>query len=531
MNKQTFRATRGKQGPTADTRNEAGGLAYSRSPKGALAQLAVTNTFEHTFYANADQNLDKAIEACNQLSRSPSFVAKTAVYARQHGFMKDMPAFLCAWLASKEHLDQLDKAFPHAIDNALQVKKFMQVIRSGVLGRKSFGSHVRNLIRSWLENRTDEQVFRDAVGGDITMADLIRLVHPKPANTKRSALYAYLIDRKYNKRYLPQVVKNFEAFKEGKTDEVPDVDFRYLTSQDLDKDAWVKIAKSAKWHMLRMNLNTFARHGLFSGSKGEKLAEELAEKLSDRDMIRKSRVFPYQLMMAYNAVSTDVPPVLREALQDAMEVATENATTFEGKIAVCPDVSGSMKSAITGNRGTATSEVRCIDVAALISAVYLRNNKLARVLPFDTRIYSTSELNPRDSVMSNAQKLARYGGGGTECALTVRHLNQHKIDVDLVVIVSDSESWKESINVPVGYTFNRGTPLMGEWNEYKAKHATAKLVLLDIQPYTTAQAPTKRDDILLVGGWSDTVFDVIDLFARGDLEGEGLVKKIEDIDL
>jgi 60 kDa SS-A/Ro ribonucleoprotein len=236
-------------------------------------------------------------------------------------------------------------------------------------------------------------------------------------------------------------------------------------------------------------------------------------------------------MMAYNAVSTDVPPVLREALQDAMEVATENATTFEGKIAVCPDVSGSMKSAITGNRGTATSEVRCIDVAALISAVYLRNNKLARVLPFDTRIYSTSELNPRDSVMSNAQKLARYGGGGTECALTVRHLNQHKIDVDLVVIVSDSESWKESINVPVGYTFNRGTPLMGEWNEYKAKHATAKLVLLDIQPYTTAQAPTKRDDILLVGGWSDTVFDVIDLFARGDLEGEGLVKKIEDIDL
>ncbi len=37
--------------PRADTRNEAGGLAYRLAPKHALAQLAATGCFNGVYYA------------------------------------------------------------------------------------------------------------------------------------------------------------------------------------------------------------------------------------------------------------------------------------------------------------------------------------------------------------------------------------------------------------------------------------------------------------------------------------------------
>ena len=63
--------------------------------------------------------------------------------------------------------------------------------------------------------------------------------------------------------------------------------------------------------------------------------------------------------------------------------------------------------------------MRCIDVAALVAAAVLRKNPTAEVLPFEHGVVPV-ELNPRDSVMTNAAKLASIGGGGTNCSAPVR---------------------------------------------------------------------------------------------------------------
>ena len=75
--------------------------------------------------------------------------------------------------------------------------------------------------------------------------------------------------------------------------------------------------------MTRMNLNTFARHGVF-GQPG--MAELIANRLRDPQAIAKARVFPYQLMVAYTMANAnaDIPREVCEALQDAMEIATAN---------------------------------------------------------------------------------------------------------------------------------------------------------------------------------------------------------------
>ena len=53
---------------------------------------------------------------------------------------------------------------------------------------------------------------------------------------------------------------------------------------------------------------------------------------------------------------------------------------------------------------------------------------------------------------------------------------------------------------------------------------------LDVQPYGSTQA-AEREDILNVGGFSDTVFEIVAAFAAGELHPNHWVGLIEQIDL
>src|SRR5258705_11019107 len=113
-------------------------------------------------------------------------------------------------------------------------------------------------------------------------------------------------------------------------------------------------------------------------------------------------------MTAFQNCDAAVPEEVRNALQDAMELAIANVPSIEGRVVVCPDVSGSMASPVTGHRAGSTTSVRCVDVAAVVAAAGLRKNQAATVLPFEQAGVS-GDLNSRDSVMTNAGRLAAIG--------------------------------------------------------------------------------------------------------------------------
>jgi 60 kDa SS-A/Ro ribonucleoprotein len=339
----------------------------------------------------------------------------------------------------------------------------------------------------------------------------------------REAFYAWLLGRDYALDALPVKLQEYLVFKYDRSQPVPDVPFQMLTALGLSRAEWKAIARNAPWQMLRMNLNTFARHGVFE-SKG--MAQCVAEKLGNRAAIRKARALPYQLLAAYVASAngatggaSTVPAEVREALQDAMEIALENVSPYAGRVVVCPDVSGSMSSPVTGHRKGASSAVRCIDVAGLMAAAVLRVNRGALVLPFEQRVREL-ELNPRDSVMSNARKLASIGGGGTSCSSPLAWMNHRRVKADLVILVSDNESW-------VDLSRPGATETLRQWNAFKEHNPEAKLVCIDVQPNSTTQA-RERDDVLNVGGFSDEVFGIVGAFASGELARGHWTAKIEE---
>ncbi len=515
VNTQLF-ATRSPQPPPANAVNEAGGRAYKLSARHQLAQLAATGCLGQTFYAGAAQQLDEMLALAREVD--PAFVAKTALYARRAGHMKDMPALLAAVLAVRD-VELLARVFPRLIDSGKMLRNFVQIVRSGAVGRKSLGTRPKKLVQNWLLTATEAQLLHAAVGNTPSLADVVKMVHPKPAETWRAAWFAWLIGRPFKLDDLPPLTQAFERYKSDRTQALPDVPFQLLTALELDAAAWAQIAQRGSWQMVRQNLNTFARHGVFAQ---DGLARAVAAKLRDAASVAKARVLPYQLLSAYTAAGAEVPHAVKDALQDAMELALANVPQIAGRVVVCPDVSGSMSSPVTGYRKGATTAVRCIDVAALVAAAVLRKNQGAIVLPFEQHVVQVA-LNPRDTVLTNAAKLAAIGGGGTACSAPLQWLNARKAQADVVVLVSDNESWADRANQGGR---GRATATMQAWEAFKQRNPRAKLVCIDIQPYASTQA-AERADVLNIGGFSDEVFKLLALFAADALHPDHWVGVIE----
>lgn len=530
-------------GSTPTTVNNAGGIAYTMEPEAALAQLAVTGCFNNTYYVSAETQLEQVLDLASKAD--PEFVAKLAVYAHTTGYMKDMPAALVAYLVGS-NAALASRIFPRVISNGKMIRNFAQMVRSGKFGRKNLSSQsLRRMLAQWFDSRTDEQIFFNSVGNNPTLGDVVKMGRVRPTSKQRSALYAHLAGKKkgffegedfVTAESLPALVAAYEAFRASPVGEIPNAPFEMLTGLQLSPDDWKAVAAKATWTQTFKSLNTFARQGVFSDPK---MVELIASKLRNRELIEKTKVFPYQIMMAYKA-TTDrsitfrgaksdddfeaMPSAIVAALEEALEEATSNVPAFEGlNVVICPDVSGSMSSSpVTGHRKKgSTSRVLSIDVAAMIASALLRKNPLARVLPFEGRVVDL-KLNAKATVTQNTRILATVGGGSTDCAAPLAQLNHEGARVDVVIFVSDYESWTGYHGITVG------TQMNGQWELLKARNPEAKLVCLDLAPMNTSQVGT-RSDTFAVGGFSDQVFSMMNDFVTGSSKNQWIdvINRIE----
>ena len=520
-NKSIFRSKRqnAKHPPTV-VRNLAGGIAYRRSDEQALAQFAVTGCLNGTFYASPQDQLTSILGLCEKVDGE--MIAKTAIYCRDKAHMKDLPALLVAVLSVKQP-ELLPKVFPKVINSGKMLRNFVQIMRSGVVGRQSLGTRPKRLVREWLDNTSDHGLFRASVGASPSMADVIKMVHPKPQTETRRALYGYLLGREQDAEKLPELVRQYEKFKaQPKNHEVPNLPFQFIAGLDIGKKQWKGIARHGSWQMTRMNLNTFLRHGVF---EDRNLVTQLAARLRDPVQIRKARVLPYQLMVTWMHASDQLPKQIRQALHDAMEVSLSNVPEVPGKVYVLPDISGSMHWSVTGYRKGATSKIKCVQVAGLITAAMLRRNPQTEVVPFSDRVVQAN-LKRKGTVMGNAKKLASLPSGGTNCSAPLSWLNQKKAKGDLVIFVSDNESWIDSRRRHLG----QSTQTMKEWNVFKQRNPKAQLICIDLTPQATVQAK-EIQDVYNIGGFSDKVFELIGQIAYGRASADHWVEQIRKVEI
>ncbi len=128
---------------------------------------------------------------------------------------------------------------------------------------------------------------------------------------------------------------------------------------------------------------------------------------------------------------------------------------------------------------------------------------------------------PKTNILSNVDEFHRREGEvgySTNGYLVVKDLLQRNKVVDKVMIRTDCQLWNSN---------NGNENIANLWKQYKKQAPGAKLYLFDLAGYGNVPLNVLRDDVFLIAGWSDKIFNVL----KAVEEGSDAVKMIEAIEL
>ena len=531
--------------PVADAQTHHNTPAYSLDAFHGLCQLACTGTMHDTYYAGGGDQMDQMIQLSAKVRDDQ--LAKLAIYARQKGLMKDMPA-VCLLLLSKRNTEMFHLIFDRVITNGKMMRTFFELLRSGKFGRKalsySLSRAFRNRIRNamWaMQEKGSPWLLHASIGNDPSYRDILRCLHYKPFTNFERAVNGWLAD--YELKYwapanygdLPPVLTALEAFRKAENEhqqlallpQLQKVRWDLLSDSIKGKKVWAEVAKHMAPFAMRMNLNTMARHGVFEDYD---TANFIASRLSDPEEVKRGGSFPYGYFMAYLMADAAIPQVVKSALHKAAELSCGNVPALTGPVVIGIDTSGSMSSPVTGQRGTGqTSKATCVQVASVFGAALWRRNPDSILVPFDTCEH-VHNLDPNDSMLSLADRLSHYGGGGTDCSVPLKVANARFSSRPFVgcIVLSDNESWFGA------GIYSRGTSTANEWQRFcenqkrLRKFKSPKYVGVNLQPSAIAQNKEAKD-VMNVGGFSDGVFETVAAFFEDDTGR--FVRAVEAVDL
>lgn len=113
--------------------------------------------------------------------------------------------------------------------------------------------------------------------------------------------------------------------------------------------------------------------------------------------------------------------------------------------------------------------------------------------------------------MSNVQEFYRCEGEvgyATNGYLVIKDILSRKVRMDKVMLFTDGQLWDSS---------GTGSQIQALWIRYKKEVSPgAKLYLFDLQGYGKAPLQILRNDVYLISGWSDKVFEVLAALENGD---------------
>lgn len=283
----------------------------------------------------------------------------------------------------------------------------------------------------------------DTASHGYRFADVIELTHPSPSAPWQGDLFKHAIDRRHGRDTdeCPDSLTMLAANRDLRADVRRDPsalldagqlkqagmtweDVLSLAGNKLPKrDLWTALIPSMGIMALSRNLRNFDEAGV-----PDDVAAQVAAKLTDPQVIARSRMFPFRFLAAYNAA-----PSLRWGypLEQALNLSLANVPALTGRTLILVDRSGSMFGPVSAKSG-----LNRADTAALFGAALAARSEHADLVQFGT----SSEPVPfdgADSVLRVVQRFKSMGGTNTADAVR-RHLRTgfHS----RVVIITDEQA-------------------------------------------------------------------------------------------
>ncbi len=491
---------------TANAVNKEGFPAWKREGVERLREILFLGHTGNTFYVNAEQNVLEKINDLENLILDENIpvekIKELIVSARNEGFFRTIP-ILALVILRKRNPEAFKEIFSQVVKTGNDLKDFLDINHTVFEG---FGRAVKTALHEWLKNVNEFYVlkYRNQIN------DAIALSRP-PVDEFENALvlkYAYAKKKQLPNETVKEIVeklpqiKGAEQFKllveEGKTDEALIVAKEVRLPADLmigvagnttDQEFWKTVAENMGLMQFLKYMNKLVSVGL-----EDYVISVLREKFTPKN-IRKAKIFPYRLFVAWlNANSQAVKDELENIINRFEDEPVVPEEWKEKRWAICPDISASMTWSEKGR-------VKPSQVAGFFSGILGKQLDVEEVLMWDTKVYV---LNTKGkSVFGIYREVAEADGGGTAMNKPIDWLIKNRKEVDIAVIITDSEHWASRRGVKEA------------WREYKEKvNPEAKLVVIEVVGYGTSQVDEEfatKYDVYTVFGWSESVFKWMEL--------------------
>ncbi len=216
---------------------------------------------------------------------------------------------------------------------------------------------------------------------------------------------------------------------------------------------------------------------------------------------------PFRFLAAYREIkmlNSEFVSMVLNALEDAVVASAKNMKGFDEatRVLIACDVSGSMQKPVS-----AKSKVLLFDIGLMLGM--LMQSKCKRVV---TGMFGETwkVINmPNRGVLANVgEYYKREGevGYATNGYKVIDDLLNRGVVMDKIMLFTDCQLWDSNFG---------GSSLERSWKAYKQLAPGARLYLFDLAGYGNTPLKIQKNDVCLVAGWSDKVFDVLHSLENG----------------
>lgn len=443
-----------------------GGEAYEKPVLHQWLNLMFGSLLSGSFYESASTQTERLGELTEKVleQEGPAFVGNAIAFTRNKMGIRSASTYALAHLNGVQ-FENKAQYIRRCLRRPDDVAELFAAIDS--LGQKRSHGTV-NACRDYLEDLGDYSLSKYKMNGkDYNMYDLVNITHASsPA-----------IDK----------LKNDEL-------ESADTWETAISNTDDKGREWQRLISERKLGYLALIRNL---RNIYNDSSCID-TRLLVEQIENKEAIRNSLVFPYQIYAAYQNARYHAEEAVVEALQNAFVVACENVPELPGKTLFVLDVSGSMSAPLS-----ARSEVSILEASACYCAVAAMKSEDVTVVKFGTKakLFSFNKENP---IFTEIERLCNNDGCGHSTRFgSISSLNLPRGGFDRMFLFSDEQVM---------------SPARCRWDGDRMSDRKTALGLADhiysfnLGGYSNGVLDMSNPNVLLLTGLSDKLFEMIPYF-------------------
>lgn len=463
-------------GRNDEVKNSAGGFVFKVSDKSRLERFLILGTDSGTYYVGEQKLTEQNTTFLRKMIReNESLVLETIVTVSDEGrAYRNSPALFALALVMTE--GQNKAAAREAVQKVARTSTHLFEFAQYIDDLGGWGRAKRAAVANWYESKDAGSLAYQAVKyrqrDGWTHRDLMRLSHPKGVD---QSVGKFILGKLSDgQTHSVEILAGFQAVqKAGSVKEVlrildthKNLPWEAIPTQFLkEAEVWKAIFRNGQLNgqALVRNITRLARIDAF---RDMMFAAEYAARLTDVEMIRKSRLHPINYLNAAVVYAEGQVPrgssrgysswrvrdwtpesVIKDAINDGFYAAFKAVEPARKRTMLAVDVSGSMSSPALG------LDLSCAQVSGAMAMTVARTEPAHIIRGFTSgnggwgRDSGLTDLgiSAKTPLTTAMRSVQMRNWGGTDCALPMVWALMNQVEVDTFVVITDNDTWAGAI--------------------------------------------------------------------------------------